>query len=78
MYHDEFGSEFGLAINFTVELIILFYPIHWGNRYCNAFVSLGVIIVGDDKLISLIDDLPGLFLVYFHVRLLIHSFHRYN
>lgn len=36
MYHNQFRRYFCLRVNFTVEVIILFYPAHWADWNCYA------------------------------------------
>lgn len=51
-YHDEFGCELGFRVDFTIEIIVLFDPIHRTDRNRNAIIASGTIIVSDDQFID--------------------------
>lgn len=76
MYHDKFGVEFSLGVHVTVEVIILLDPFHRADGNGDAFIALGVVVVGDHHLVHLVDDLPRLFLVDLHVWLVVDALHR--
>lgn len=46
-YHDEFGCELGFGVYFTIEIIVLFDPIHGTNGNRDAVIASGAIIVSD-------------------------------
>lgn len=46
-YHDEFGCKFSFRVDFTIEIIVLFNPIHGTNGNRDAVIASGAIIVSD-------------------------------
>jgi hypothetical protein len=77
-YHNELGGKFGLAVDFTVVIVVLLDPVHRGDGYGDTLISFGIIIVSHNQLIRLVDDLPRLLLIDLHIRLLIYPLHRQN
>lgn len=51
-YHDEFGCELSFRVDFTIEIIVLFDPIHGTNGNRDAIIASGTIIVSDDQFID--------------------------
>ena len=77
-YHDEFGCQFCFGVYFTVEIIVLFDPIHGTDRNINPIISSWAIVVCYHHFIHQSHQISCFFLVYFLIGFRIHSVQSYH
>lgn len=74
-YHDQLGGELSLGVNLTVEVVILFDPVHRANRNGKPIISPRTVVISNYQLIHKIDEFSSLLLVDLLIRLRIVAFH---
>lgn len=46
-YHNKLGGDFRLGIDFAIEIIVLFNPIHRAYWDCNPLIPFWIIIISN-------------------------------